>query len=58
VGPTLKIDAAPGVTLKPVPLTISEPVNMMTLLPPTGAVGLTAMVAVATVGLRSAGSIR
>ena len=50
--PTLKIDAALGVTLKPVPLTISEPVSMITLLPPTGAVGLTAMVAVATVGLR------
>ena len=50
-GPTLEINAALGVTLKPVPLTISVPVNMMTLLPPTGAVGRTAMVAVAVVRL-------
>ena len=43
--------AALGVTLKPVPLSYLEPVIMMTLLPPTGAVGETAMVAVAVVGL-------
>lgn len=50
-GPTLLISAAFGVTLKPVPLTISVPVIMITLLPPTGAVGKTAMVAVAVFGL-------
>src|ERR1035437_8760745 len=51
IGPTLMISAALGVTLNPVPPTISEPVIMVTLFPPTGAVGETEMVAVAVVGL-------
>src|SRR5580658_1104359 len=43
--------AALGVTLNPVPPSTSEPVIIVTLLPPTGAVGETEMVAVAVVGL-------
>src|SRR5580698_958248 len=45
------MNAALGVTLNPLPLTICDPVYMTTELPPMGAVGLIAMVAVAVVGL-------
>src|SRR5580698_661212 len=50
-GPTLTIEAALGMTLNELPLSICEPVYITTELPPTGAVGLMAMVAVAVVGL-------
>src|SRR5580692_2827009 len=50
-GPTLTMDAALGMTLNELPLMTWEPVYMTTELPPRGAVGLMAMVAVAVVGL-------